>query len=291
MRQLLRTTLIVLLGSAIGLLLLTACGGNGRGGSTPPPSKPNEQEAPKANPIVGLNTHALDAQSLAELTTLQVDHARYTLYVDTWNSSESYRETFAADLRAAALHGVKLLVVVHQVRGDWTAEQFAEWIGARAAEFSPFVEAWQIGNEAWSLPGGLPDDEYNQWMELAYPAIKAASPAAIVVTRAMMDEDDAEDWEGPADVVALHLYDGIAEKVGGFRSWIPADQEVWATEFGTQHEETKLAEWRAMIEGGHGYARVYGYALRTGPAETHGIITADGIWSSTAIYVMQRGWR
>lgn len=267
------------------LLLLAACGG---GSSGPRPSQPSPSIPAAPEVTVGLNAHSLTPRDINELGALRVRWVRTTLYAEQWEGAEGYDEEFIAGLALAFGHGIKTVVVVHQLNPQWDAETFALWLQNRVRQFGPMVYGYQIGNEDWSMPGSLSVADYNAWMEVVYPAVKQANPAALVVTRALQTEEMARGFDAPADVLALHLYDGLAAKTRMQRGWLPADARVWATEFGTANEAAKLGEWQACIGNAYGYEVLFGYALRA-PDETHGIVRDDGSLTPTAEWL--RGLR
>jgi hypothetical protein len=280
------------------VLTLAACGGGGGG---PPSSQPNPSSNPQsvATPIVGIGSHSLTPQDLADIRSLGIFHVRITLYAAWWEMDAAYRMEWERGVRKAYAEGFKLLVTVHHVPPGWSADEFGLWINARAEAVGYAVEVWQLGNEEWSTPGSLPVDEYAEFFQVASHAIKWSWPSAKVITTALPSEEYAKALYPliQPDAWALHVYGPpLVKTARDQRAWLPAHAVVWATEFGVDlktiegSEHRQLQEWKGMIEGAHGYARTYGYQKSTQePEETHGIFRPDGTPRPVAVWLRSRG--
>lgn len=128
----------------------------------------------------------------------QVEYWRYNPAKGQYNWGELDRIANGCQAR-----GVKVMFSVVKAP-DWSRppgdtdegppanpQDYADFIGAMAAHFKGRVQAYEIWNEQnlyyeWGGRGGkLNAAEYMELLKLAYPAVKAADPNAIVISGAM----------------------------------------------------------------------------------------------------------
>ena len=208
--------------------------------------------------------------------------ARWMRLTMSWHDIEtskgSYRGLAAYDtaISKAAASGAKVLVSVYTAP-DWASgstnresppqnpADYADFMRFVAARYSGQVSAWEIWNEQnsqsfWST--GPNAGAYAQLLKAAYPAVKAADPAALVVYGGTWQNDyefleaayaAVPDLGQYFDVMATHPYSGVAapEQVardanGRIAKWSFAgyrelratmlnhgdDKPIWFTEFG-----------------------------------------------------------
>lgn len=283
-------------------------------------------QAPRAAAAqqVGLNSHLLTPDAIAQLTALGVTHVRTTLLWPLWEENyQMYRTAFAENVARADKAGLKLLVVVHNWPGDRpvfksgadprSMRRFADFVAARARQF-PEVEAWQLWNEQdvwWQAPFGaslgLPMRQrgrlYAEQLRLAYPAIKRANPRALVVSGGTAEHPDSGFLAGmmenppPVDAIAIHAYgdwETARQRMQAARRIVGSHAPIWVTEAGADAEDrAHLGIWQSVIRGNareHLAARIYPYALQAGGAEAGlGLLRADGRTQRPAFRWL-RGW-
>jgi hypothetical protein len=264
----------------------------------------------QAVPVVGLNSHLLTPEAVAQLRDLGVRHVRTTLLWPLW-SHPSYPVSFAENIDRAHRAGLRLLIVVHNWPGDSpvfsspvserTWRRFGQFVAARAAQF-PQVEAWQLWNEQdlWvQAPFGASDRRpmvergrhYARHLEIAYPLIKRANSRTLVVSGGTADHPRSGFLTGmvesrpPVDAIGIHAYGAwpeARERIEAARSIVAGHAPLWVTEAGQDHahDAAHLAAWRSVIEGNARErlaARIYPYALMaTGGEEGHGLLRPQG---------------
>jgi polysaccharide biosynthesis protein PslG len=295
---------------------------------------------------VGVGSHKLDDASIARLRDLGLRHVRVTLYWGHWVEDPAYRQVATQDLQRALAAGLTPLVVAHGnpwylgwERRQEAYREYADFMASLVAQF-PQVRYWQLWNEmdqgftdifGADIPGhrplGVPHFQrgryYAESLALAYPAIKAANPQAVVVAGGIAGPLDASRrdnflegmYAGNAqyDVLAIHSY--------GF-PLLPAFRErgrqarvimrrhgdtrpLWNTEFGLESavvapgfpatpadiDRYHLDAWRSSVEANAReriYDRIYGHVLQQGGDLSYDLIRSDG--SPRPAYSWLRSW-
>jgi hypothetical protein len=262
--------------------------------------------------VLGINSHLLTPEAIAKLRDLGITHVRHTLYWPMFEEHPDYPFGFRQDIARAHAAGLRLTVVVHNWFGPDTAvvhnrvdlammRRFAAFVAARAAEF-PQVEAWQLWNEQdlwvqapFGAGVGVPMYErgqnYARQLELAYPAIRKASPDALIVSGGLADHPDSGFLEGmlasrpPVDAIAVHGYGSwaeIRERALAARRLAAGHAPIWLTEAGMDaaDDQRQLAAWRGIVEGNERErlaVRLYPYVLLSGVTEPgFGLFRRDG---------------
>jgi hypothetical protein len=260
-----------------------------------------------AAPIVGINSHLLTPQAVAQLKALGVRRVRTTMLWPLW-THPTYPISFAENVKRADEAGIKLTIVVHNWPGDAAVfksgvnrqmmRDFGAFVAARARQF-PTVEAWQLWNEQdvwWQAPFGASDGIemrqrgrlYAEQLRIAYPLIKRANPRALVVTGGTAEDPGSGFLAGmmesrpPFDVVAIHAYGAwprSRQRIATARRIVGPEAAIWVTEAGENTDDRNhLAAWRGIIEGNASERlaqRIYPYALEaSGPEARHGLVIA-----------------
>ena len=193
-------------------------------------------------PVVGANLHAtrwsLPAlnEIYARLAAAGVTWVRIDL---GWNDfepgrgklNESYVRTVDAAVTAAQAHGLEVDATLLNTPG-WANRGQAEnvapthpsdyaWLaGWAAGHFAGRINAWEIWNEEDNSTFWNPPDpaRYAALLKVAYRAIKAADPAAIVVLGGLTYNDTSflaslysHGSRGSFDIVATHPYEGYSD--------------------------------------------------------------------------------
>lgn len=268
-----------LLGAGTGLVL-----GRGRSHAAGLLWEAGEQSAA---PIVGINSHVITDEVIAQLRDLGITHVRNTLLWPYWERNfESYPVAYAEAVERATRAGLKLLVVVHNWPGGSRVfksgvnrdmmRRFARFVAARAAQF-PQVEAWQLWNEQdmwWQAPFGASSGlefrqrgrHYAEQLELAYPLIKKANPRALVVSGGTADHPEAGyadflrgmmESRPPVDAVAVHAYGPWSRArslISRARGIVDGHAPIWVTECGNDRPDRfdpdhQRNVWQSVIEG------------------------------------------
>lgn len=264
----------------------------------------------------GINVSHLDDAVLAHLRDLGLIRARMTVLWPRWQrNDEAYRDAIRETLWRAEAAGIQMLLVLH----NWDAREpvfraepseemwlnFAEW----AAEIAtlPGIHALQLWNEQdmwWQAPFGAGQNadgyeigmRYARQLELAYPRIKAANPACLVISGGVADAPGPQwlrflcglsDAQPPVDGIGVHAYglwDRVSDRLERAAHEVQGLAPLWLTEFGTDKPDASLdyqaACWHGTLHGlarEHPAAMAYGYSLLTDPADPgHGLFHLDG---------------
>jgi hypothetical protein len=278
--------------------------------------------AVQARPVLGLNSHFLTPQAIAQLRDLGIRHVRHTLYWPLWQQQPGYPAAFRENVARAHAAGLRLLLVVHNWAGGRVFRSgvnrrmmtdLGRFVAARAEEL-PQVEAWQLWNEqdVWvQAPFGASTNVsmeqrgrlYAEQMERAYPLIKRANPRALVVSGGTAAPVASGFLQGmmaatpPLDAVAIHVYGAFAafrREALAAREIVGGHAPLWATEAGeeTASDSRQLAAWREVVEGNDRerlVSRIYPYVLEAGPTEPgHGLLRQDGRQRPTYQWLRQR---
>lgn len=220
---------------------------------------------------LGIGMHGTPLEHLDRVQALGIRIVRVTLYWALMEPTETPGEYDEAYLRewdervaTFAARGMELLVVVHGnppgvswENRDASYARFARFMGELAARY-PSVRYWELFNEMdsgftdlFGAEAGIPMRErgmyYAEMLKLAYPAIKAANPAALVLVGGMTDwqEFPRGIYEGGGasffDIMNLHTY-GVpvvwalvsrgAELREVMAEYGDAERPLWNTEFG-----------------------------------------------------------
>jgi hypothetical protein len=262
-------------------------------------------ETPK--PVVGIGSHLLTPEAIAQLKELGIAHVRTTLLWPLWKHP-TYPLSFAENVKRAHDAGLKLLIAVHNWPGDAPVfesgvnrnmmREFAQFVADRAKQF-PDVEGWQLWNEQdlWvQAPFGASDHIdmrqrgrlYAEQLALAYPLIKKASPHTLVVSGGTADDPGSGFLEGmmesrpPVDAIAIHAYGAwpaARERIMTARRIVGDHAPIWVTECGQDAEDkVHLDVWRQVLQGNDTErlaARIYPYVLFTAGVDNHGLIRGD----------------
>ena len=253
---------------------------------------PGKASASSPVAAVGVQFHAMwsdytDAQRLALLDKMAAANIRWVRIDLGWSAfeeagkgqySSSQLARFDMLVNAANARGVNILGTLWRSPGWANGNQSANTPPTNAADFGNFagfmanrykgrVPAWEIWNEpnSSSFMTGADPAKYASLVKAAYPAIKAADPAATVVMGALQKNDDP--WlakvydngvRGFYDVLSVHPYQGpsnaapeiiddghiwLLDHVGAVRNLMVArgdgDKKIWATELGwSSHSNT-----------------------------------------------------
>lgn len=248
-----------------------------------------------AAPVIGVVTHLLDEASFRALREIGATHIRFPLYWHLWETTETYKISWAEQVRRARDEGMRVLAVVHSdaqhpTRGwggwnrrDQVLSRFNRFMVARVRQF-PGME-WQLWNEAevefTDLFGALGGHGsirqrgrwYGEWIRHAYPRIKSADPGCTIVASGTANHPGHEAFirgymevaPDSIDVVAAHAYwPDLEERISAVRR-VAGNKPLWITEFGAADPDdaSQRRKWRAMIDAAEslGVARMYGYAL------------------------------
>ena len=242
---------------------------------------PDETVIYDARPELGIGMHGFTAEQLALLKPLGIRLVRLTLYWKILEPGaegaydEKYSKQWDEYVRLADEAGVTLVAVVHAPPGglDWAHkelayERFARFMGSMAKRY-PTVRYWELFNEmdgAFTDIFGANHQEvpmlergklYAQMLKLAYPAIRAANPAAWVLVGGMSDytEFPRGIYEGGGkpyfDIMSVHTY-GVpvvwsfidrGKTLKEIMRWYgDGDKPLWNTEFGID-AGSRVAAW------------------------------------------------
>lgn len=238
-------------------------------------------------PVVGIASHMLRPQDIAQMRDLGLRHVRTTIYWPLWQRNEqSYRAAMRENLERTVDAGIRPLVVLHNAWGGvfrspvdpamW--DRFADWSADLAHRFRA-VEGWQLWNEQdmWvqapfgagarpRLSARATGENYARQLLLAYPRIRQANPDALIVTGGTADHAQ-ERWRGflagmmaaepPCDAVAVHAYgpwERVAPVLREARDIVGGRAPVWLTECGNDRPDRfdagyQAACWRSVLEG------------------------------------------
>lgn len=270
--------------------------------ATPVPA-PVPQPAPSLSSNKGVCVNLADASNAelaAALDDIALLGAGWIRMDFNWNDIQPSRTAFAPEahervVAAAQARGIRVLGVIcysakwangnrDQMFPPTSPADFAAYAGKLAARFKGKVAAWEVWNEAnlgaefWRPKANVA--AYTALLKAAYPAIKAADPAAIVLTAgtspAATDGTnyDALDFIKGVyaaggrpffDAVAVHPYTYPAmpdATDGGAYWWLrSADiyklmsaqgdsaKKVWMTEFGapTKGDDSAVTEAKQAV--------------------------------------------
>ena len=226
--------------------------------------------------LVGQNMN-LD---LDEIAAIGCRHLRVDI---RWNETEYNRGSYdwsSKDpvVNAIVARGMGVVGIAHDLPGwarslggfnsDQVRQAYAEFCGAAAGRYGNKVFAWELGNEVNDSGnyGGAPNmGNYCDLLRRTYPLIKAAYPAAIVITGGPSgaqystpgDQIGAPDWynglydyggKGYFDQVGTHPYSypNFPNYTGGWNAWRwmtetlrprmvaegDGNKKVWCSEYG-----------------------------------------------------------
>ncbi len=236
-------------------------------------SRPSETQVVvyDARPELGIGMHDMAKPARDMVSKLGIRLVRHTMY---WNLMETtdkpgvYDQEYLSEwdrlVEECRAEGVCLEVVVH---GDPPGisfadrkaayERFARFIADMARRY-PSVIYWELMNEmdsGFTCLFGAKDNVamrergkmYAEFLKIAYPAVRAANPAAWVLTGGMSDTDEFPRgiYEGGGrgyfDIMNIHTYGvpvvtAFVERAKGVREImkenVDGDKPLWNTEFG-----------------------------------------------------------
>lgn len=273
------------------------------GGNTPSSFKPSIYRPCETQVIVydprpelGIGMHAMSQPAMRMVQALGIRLVRHTLY---WNLMETtdkpglYDSKYLAEwdklVEDCRKEGIALEVVVH---GDPPGvsyasraaayQRYARFVADMAARY-PSVIYWELFNEmdsGFTCLFGASDNvqlmergkNYAEMLKIAYPAIKAANPAAQVLCGGMVDTTEFPRgiYEGGGmryfDIMNIHTYGvpvvtAFVERGKNIRKVMAEfgdeGKPVWNTEFGID---------AGNVVGAWGYPHSWSPAQEDGPA-------------------------
>ena len=250
----------------------------GGGGGTTPPQTSGVNfgfSTPFGDFYWNNRTLSLDECAAIGCQHLRVDYWWNEIEYNSGSFNWSERDTFVTE---ALARGIAVVGILLGTPG-WAASQggmnnatvrqrYAEFCQAAAARYAGRVLAWELGNEynAVDFWGGSPNiSNYCDAVRRAYPLIKAADPASIVITAGPASSPEtvegnrisAPDWfrglydygaKGYFDMVGVHpyTYPYYPYERNGWSGWLfmtdilrprmeaegDGNKKVWISEFG-----------------------------------------------------------
>lgn len=224
-----------------------------------------------SRPELGIGMHEISSRALDMVQQLGIRLVRHTMY---WNRMETtekpglydgkYLSDWDAITEECRRRGVYLVVVVHgdppgvsYENREEAYQRYARFVADMAARYTSVIY-WELFNEmdsGFTCLFGANDNvgmrergaNYARMLKIAYPAIRAANPAAWVLCGGMSDTEEFtrgvyEAGGGPFfDIMSIHTYGvpaatAFVERGKQIRALMAeygdGDKPLWNTEFG-----------------------------------------------------------